>query len=736
MWSRSSVHVRDRPVSAVRKPQNPIHRLPHEISNCVMEQLKNIHMDPLLASCSTCYLRDLYSMALTSRSWNRAVRPTMYESIFLVGKDSFTHAKKKFKSQYGARLKLLRRTLRDDTEAARWVRELKVPEIPNSIPFGSAEYLKCIDVVASVVMCCPNLERLMGFYPSYNHEFDRLSYALSTRSKLKEQVWIISGDQTRHSNQSNSLVQTGLQPEQIETFLHYHANWSRLETLFLHADSKGNLDHELFVGVFSQLRSLKHLCVSNFDAADFEDSTLQAMPPLHSLRLEKLRGVTERGILQFASSPSASTLRRLSLIGLEITSLSALAKLFANLINLRRFTLVQESSPELPFGGLVLQPVIGSPSLEYLHWDVLMPGGANDNLASSMLADGFPSLRTLRAPSDFDGILQSVCKPVDQMCLPGDRFRINNRRRPSPTPVKQPNINLNHHPTAPYSPSSSNFSALSPTSPTYTSFSPTSPTFSTYTAPPSPPPSSCTSSFSIFPTSTTTSTTITSSSTIKNDHDDDANAYPSQRSLLDARLAAQSRLETARDHPWFTVIIEDASNSGSSSTTTNPSSSSTPRASMKPSLTLTPTNPPTSPTSLSFTFPTPPPPSSSPPPPPTTTIKQIHHFPSYLGLLNSSVRYTLTPDVRASDEAVIDLTDLLERARAQETDVRDGCTGTWNREDDHDHDRARGRTKTKAKAKECWWHTERDRERWRAVEQGYGGIGSEARRVGVLERFF
>jgi hypothetical protein len=343
-----------------------------------------------------------------------------YDQIWIVGSDSSFHVQKKFKLKYGCRLKLLRRTLRENPSLAAFVRELKAPDLLSSFSFEPEDRRKYLDVVASVVMCCPNLERLVGFYPTYNHEFDRLRHALSTRTRLKEHVWIIGDSAPAALNDIHDP--SSLRPEAAGAFLRHHDMWQSLHTLFLHAMGKGILEHELFVAVFSRLPSLEKLCVSNFSSENFDDSTLQALPPLRCLRLQDLHGLTDNGVFRFASRPASQSLESLSLINLELMNLAVISKLFASLHELRRFTLLQDSSPELPVGGLVLQPVIASSSVEYIHWDILVPGSANDNLARSIRFRGFPNLRTLRAPSDHHGILQAVCRPLESIARGSDKF--------------------------------------------------------------------------------------------------------------------------------------------------------------------------------------------------------------------------------------------------------------------------------------------------------------------------
>ena len=335
-----------------------------------------------------------------------------------MGHDSPLHIKK-FKMKYGVRLKLLRRTLRERRVLAQYVHELKVPNL--SLEPGR-KGREIVDLVASVVMACPNLEKLVGFYPVYHHEFDRLTHALSTRSKLKEHTWII-GDNQAITQRSHKQLPPGLMDEkQVNGFLQYHDAWSTLNTMFLHSHSQGILEPGVFLEMFSRLPALQHLCVSNFDVDDFDDVTLKAIPPLQSLRLQELAGITFQGLSNFARAPNAQGIQHLSLINLDIKYLSAISKLLLNLTQLTRFTLVQESPPEVASGELVFQPIVASPQLEFLHWDILLPGSANENLANSIRAHGFPSLRTLRAPSDHGGLLQAICKPRAQILLASDKY--------------------------------------------------------------------------------------------------------------------------------------------------------------------------------------------------------------------------------------------------------------------------------------------------------------------------
>ena len=283
-------------------------------------------------------------------------------------------------------------------------------------------------------MACPNLEKLEGCYSIYGHEFDRLTHALSTRRRLKEQVWFI-GENTAITHRSRKQLAPGLMdPEQKSLFANYHNMWASLSTLFLHSPDQGILEKDVFVnvkndidprklrgpGILHRLPSLQNLCISNFDMDDFDDYTLQHLPPVHNLRLQDLEGVTFWGLSEFSRTRNAFGIRKLSLVNMDVLYISAVSNLLLRLKNLKKFTLVQDTSPEVPPEEIVIQPIIASPQLEFLHWDIVVPGSANDNLVASIRGGGFPRLRKIRAPSDHYGMIQALCKPRAQIELPSD----------------------------------------------------------------------------------------------------------------------------------------------------------------------------------------------------------------------------------------------------------------------------------------------------------------------------
>lgn len=336
---------------------------------------------------------------------------------------------KKWKLSRAARLVRLRSTLRSKSLLAALVKTIHVPDpnIPLYLNDGhpNPEYDAYLCTLASVVMACSNLEALTGFVPFYNHTFDRLTHALSTRTKLRQQVWVIAENDDVRVRSQTQLPPGLLDDLQTYQFTLYHQRWEHLETLMLCSPgSLGVIEHELFLKVLHALPSLTNLCISSFDPDDFHDNTLLSLPSVTSLRLDECAGVTDAGLTRWAASPNAAQVQRLALLHQNVSSLLTLSKIFASLEHLTKFTIMQtEAVPSLASepGVMVFQPVLAAKALKFLHWDLLCDEKMaregrqtpNTHLALSITHGGFPSLTHLRAPRDTSpyGILQSVCEP-------------------------------------------------------------------------------------------------------------------------------------------------------------------------------------------------------------------------------------------------------------------------------------------------------------------------------------
>ncbi|KAL4780933.1 hypothetical protein BJX76DRAFT_27967 [Aspergillus varians] len=470
--SSGSYRTCDSAASLDRILESVFKRIPHEVYENILNQLQYLHAGPGQSGCMTCFQRDLHALSLTCRPWEKAVRGRLYNHIDIIGSDSPAQLKK-YRLKRGSRLKLLRRTLRERKLLANLVLELRVPQIDLLFTTGKhtgGQLQEYRDLVASVVMVCPNLERLLGLTIPFNHEFDRLTHALSTRRKLKEHTWILcEATQTSEASPRSTSCPGSLGPLQMFEFLDYHTSWTNLETLMLYGLSQTALEPSVFLRMLNLLPSLHNLCISNFDADAFADSALLCLPSLETLRLENLPGVTDAGLTQYTSRPESLALKSLVLIEPNIDSLLVISKILASLRSLERLKIEQtEKCPTLNSDGIIFQPLLASPSLKYLHWDVACPNPStaltrldfapfakplqhvetpNSHLAQSILAGGFPHLDALRAPSDIEppGALQAVCQPIPrgQALLQPDRFSLPRSSHGSiPTrPMALPGVN-------------------------------------------------------------------------------------------------------------------------------------------------------------------------------------------------------------------------------------------------------------------------------------------------------
>ncbi|KAI5926333.1 hypothetical protein F4810DRAFT_699782 [Camillea tinctor] len=410
--------------------------LPDEVLKLILDNLKESHLRPGSFSCATCMMRDLCSVAMSARKLLKPAQTVLYEDIQLVGVDSITQ-KKRLKLNYGSRLVLLRRTLRANPELGAMVRSLKAPAAPQGVPLDLYQNL-----VASVIMACPNFERLLGFHQNHDFSFNRLFYALSTRTQLKEMHWTLEASQfqrKRRVSNAAPMLSAGnpnyqeapgdLQPEQSDDFLELHSNWTELETLSIHCLPGATLTPiTLLPDILSNMPSLRNLYLSHLPFTAFNDANLLSLPPLQTLTLSHLPGVSSDGLSSFARRPSSRSIRRLVLHHVDVDSLPTLAQILSNLTSLETFSLVQTLTPILPESEKVwLFPYLASATLKKLHWDITSnltkATFADEILARSIVCNGFPSLRTLRTPNDPDGIFQSLCKPLNKIELSSDRYR-------------------------------------------------------------------------------------------------------------------------------------------------------------------------------------------------------------------------------------------------------------------------------------------------------------------------
>lgn len=408
--------------------------MPDEVYECIVQQLEGIYFSDASGTCVSCYTRDLYNLSFTSHSWYRAARQQLYGKIWLATEDNAGTSNLPWQS-----IKLLRRTLRERPILARFVREMHFPDAQIVYQESAMQERQAtINQLASLVMSAPNLEKFSGLYLTYDHIFDRLTHALSTRTQLKEKTWVLRRSEVGVDDEGvywSNHDEFG-QAENHDAFLRSHDQWKNLNTLCLFGQTTGRMDYRAFVGTFRNLPALKHLLVSDFDASQFSDRTLFALPPiLHSLRLQEVSGITEKGLMRFFRSPAAALLRNISLVKIEVTSAHLIASIFASCTLLKRFTLAQNISPSFtapitsaatalyaskPTSSTSTTGIYASKTLQYLHWDTIAYGPSLTDLATSISSGALPSLYQLRAPSDDGGILQRLCAPSANLATPAD----------------------------------------------------------------------------------------------------------------------------------------------------------------------------------------------------------------------------------------------------------------------------------------------------------------------------
>ncbi|KAA8636877.1 hypothetical protein SMACR_00305 [Sordaria macrospora] len=446
---------RPKPPRRKSKPGELFAALPGEVIELILEELQNLHFKPGTNSCATCWMRDCCNIAMSARKFLKYAREALYGHIQLVGADGH-HMKKRTKLAFGSRLVLLRRTLRGNLRIAAIVRSLKPPALPSAA--SSVEEYN--DLIASVIMACPNFERLLGYYPTYDHTFQRIFQALSTRQKLKEMDWILDrsplqkqkstaamrpltangskynlANGSKHnlanlnSSRHNLHELEHLSLTQCRMFIDFHLGWQQLTTLVVHCHPGATLAPDgILDQTFRNLPSLQNLNVSHLPRSSFTDANLLHLPPrLKKLTLNHLPGITTAGLTTYASRSSATSLTTLTLIHMNLETLPSLARIFSNLVNLKTFNLVQHHAPVMPSDEMIwLFPYLASNSLRKLHWDIptrTATTPADDILAKSILAGGFPRLTAIRCPNDPEGIFQGLCKPKERADHPTDRYR-------------------------------------------------------------------------------------------------------------------------------------------------------------------------------------------------------------------------------------------------------------------------------------------------------------------------
>lgn len=398
---------------SLQLPAHVFEQLPHEIYSCILGHLEAQYTKGPAVDIAG-RKQALLTLCLTSKRWAKVAIEHLYCDLVLPSNSNNARQKRtrrlsitKPKSQ----LDILLRTLNEAPSLAFLIRRIQIPT-------ALAKELAGEDVSLSqrraahrslrdVLEICTEVEFVSGYTAPATQEYAEWFGLLFSCERIRAHAWLLSLDQAPVFNYGQ--------------FVDLHERWEWLETLVLCKNdfSDASMGPGIISGITRRLCSLKHLMVSNFGKDDFHNGTLLSLGPLNSLRLENLDGVTDQGLAQFASSPNAYSLESLSLINLELTSLRTLQQLLQHLTRLRRLRFVQNTSPTLLPGTSQTsnRNSLASKTLQYLHWDTLIAGGAIFALARSISSASLPNLRELKVPSDTDGSLQALCRPIHRCAL-------------------------------------------------------------------------------------------------------------------------------------------------------------------------------------------------------------------------------------------------------------------------------------------------------------------------------
>jgi hypothetical protein len=405
-------------------PAHVFEQLPYEIYSCITGHLEATYTtDPTIDDCGR--KQALRTLCLTSKRWAKAAIEHLYRNLILPSSTTSSKKSRRFSvTRPKSQLDLLVRTLNEAPSLAFLIQRVHVSAVLGrelaGVAVNPSQRRSAHRLLRNVIETCTEVEHVSGYSPPAIKEHADWFRLLFSCERLRAHAWMLDLDQAPVYN--------------LGRFTDLHDNWQCLDTLILCRTnvSSAVMGPGIVATIANRLPSLKHLVVSNFSKEDFHNGTLLSLKPLLSLRLENLDGVTDQGLKQLADSPAAASLSSLSLINLELTSLRTIQKLLSNPNRLRRFRLVQNTSPTLLVDASPANKHnrLSSPSLEYLHWDTLLPGPAISALANSIAAACLPNLHTLKAPSDPDGELQALCLPIRRCALTASDLEFLKRSNP------------------------------------------------------------------------------------------------------------------------------------------------------------------------------------------------------------------------------------------------------------------------------------------------------------------
>ncbi|KAM0721257.1 hypothetical protein Q7P37_003545 [Cladosporium fusiforme] len=407
-------------------PAHVFNQLPHEIYSCIVGHLEASYTKGCVIDVRG-RQQALRTVCLTSKRWAKAAIEHLYRDLWLPSSAPGQKTGRRL-SISGRRLSLsmgrpksqldlLLRTINEAPSLTFLVRRAHISSAlareldgESNLPSRTRSVYP---VVQRVLDHCTEAELVSGYTPTATRDNTDYYSQLFGCERLHAHAWILD---LHHP--------PAFSPSQ---FIDLHERWDWLQTLVL-CKTDGydtRIGPGMITAVTNRLWSLQHLMVSNFGRDDFHNGTLLSLRALRSLRLENLDGITDQGIHQLSHTRNAFSLESLSLINLELASLATIQTLLSNLTRLQRLRLVQGTSPNPTAGTSPTsrRNALSSATLRHLHWDTLISGPALDALAHSIEWSLFPSLRSIKAPSDPSGQLQALCRPIARSPLTASDMR-------------------------------------------------------------------------------------------------------------------------------------------------------------------------------------------------------------------------------------------------------------------------------------------------------------------------
>ncbi|KND93752.1 hypothetical protein TOPH_01663 [Tolypocladium ophioglossoides CBS 100239] len=407
--------------------------------------------------CMLCDLRDLSHCAQVSRSWRASAIVVLYHSVRIdpvhyCKLEAFLAEKRKKTSRFDrngipedpalARLRLLRRTVRDDpTRIGKLVQFLKTPYMIRE---------SCHVELAQTIAVLPNLRYVDLPEGMFSDEPNYATLRLEVQARcpnLRKMTYV------RGSERSFSMLASG-------------RVWTCLEVLDLDRVDVNPMILRGVLGSLTRLRALKVTETPSFsDEVMSSDNGLPPLPALEELVLKDTPRMTTAGLVEYLSWYEAQkTLRVLTLKDTGVQPWR-LQEILAMAPALRTFAIQAKVSE--PFPSAEAPQPLASKRLRTLRFEIsgtsragpYATPGYYSYLASSILSGNLPRLRRLYVQDeDFPDKLSGLPPP-------NAMFAGSGARRGSSSSNTSPRA-LRVAPAAPKSPLSPSFSrSFSPPSP-------------------------------------------------------------------------------------------------------------------------------------------------------------------------------------------------------------------------------------------------------------------------------